>query len=149
MKKLLLFITLLFPLIALAETCHTMKSLNWLIGTWQNQNNDRTITESWQQVSDKTLEGRGATYVDGKLKSRESLRIVEMANSLYYIAKVDHNPLPVAFKLTSCTDSNVIFENRHHDFPKRIAYTFVGKGNMRVVVSDGESKEFSISFILE
>ncbi len=147
MKNFLLLTILLFPFTLKAENCHSIKTVSWLLGDWQSQKNDRTITESWHQVSDKTIEGRGTTYAGSQFKSSESLRIVLMSNALYYIAKVEHNPLPVAFKLTSCTGSNVIFENHNHDFPKRIEYTFVDKGNIRVNVSDGKSKSFSLNLI--
>jgi len=147
MKNLFLLITLLFPFISKAEFCHSMNSVSWLLGDWQNKNNERKITESWHQVSPETLEGKGVTYDNGQVKSSESLRIVEMSEDLYYIAKVKYNSLPVAFKLTSCSNNKLIFENHSHDFPKRIEYAFVDKGNIKVIVSDGKAKEFSIDFI--
>jgi hypothetical protein len=94
-----------------------------------------------------TLEGVGATYASEKLNSSESLRIVEMSKAVFYIAKVDHNSLPVAFKLVKCSDTHVIFENLDHDFPKRIEYKAITLDKMTVRVSDAKDKGFTINFV--
>lgn len=147
MKSLIIIILFFTPFYSNAESCNSLKAVSWIFGSWEYKNKDKIITESWNKVSSITLEGNGATYVYGKLKSIESLRIVEMSDSLFYIAKVSHNPLPVAFKLTACTATNAIFENNNHDFPKRIEYKLVEKGKIMVIIGNGESKIFSISFI--
>jgi len=131
---------------AKAESCHSFTTIDWLLGSWISNNEKQVITESWQKVSPTTVEGKGTTFSMGKQKSSESLRIVEMSGALFYLAKVNHNPLPIAFKLITCTNESVIFENMHHDFPKRIEYAYLQNEKMKVIVSDGKNKKFSIHF---
>lgn len=146
MKNLIVLILFFIPFLSNAESCHSLNAVDWISGSWEYKNKNQIITESWNKVSPLTLEGVGATYVNEELKSIESLRLVEMSDTLFYIAKVNHNLLPVAFKLTRCTDTNAIFENNNHDFPKRIEYKLIEKNKMMVVVGDGKNKEFSINF---
>lgn len=147
MKYLIVFFLSIISIDVTAQACHSLDELDWIYGSWESQDQDRLITESWGRVSDMTLEGFGATYVEGKLQSSESLRIVEMSEALYYIAKVSHNSLPVVFKLNECSDRNAVFENQNHDFPKRIEYLSIGSDKIMVIVGDVKEKNFTISYI--
>lgn len=147
MKSLLIFTLLFIPFLSSANTCHSLKDVAWVLGAWESTNQDSVMTESWGKVSDVTFEGAGATYFKGMLKATESLRMIEMSQSVFYLAKVSHNPLPVAFKLIKCADGNAIFENLNHDFPKRIEYISTEADSMMVVVSDAKEKGFTVDFI--
>jgi hypothetical protein len=147
MKSLLIFTLLFIPFLSTANTCHSLKDIAWVLGSWESTNQDSVITESWGKVSEITFDGEGATYSEGKLKATESLRMVEMSQSVFYLAKVSHNPLPVAFKLIKCADGNAIFENLNHDFPKRIEYKSTEANSMMVIVSDAKEKGFTVDFI--
>ncbi|MCF2859119.1 DUF6265 family protein [Pseudoalteromonas sp. SMS1] len=133
---------------AQAKACDSIASLSWLVGHWYSESRSLKINESWQQVSGKTLEGAGETYSikKGKMVSAETLRIVEMSGEVFYIAKVASNEAPVAFKLTRCAANTVIFENPHHDFPKKLHYQAMEEGQMTVFVSGEKGKAFSIKF---
>ncbi|KZN30030.1 hypothetical protein N480_03540 [Pseudoalteromonas luteoviolacea S2607] len=132
-----------------AKTCNTVKSLAWLAGNWNSSNDKHRFNESWQQISDATFEGLGSTYSIEKKKivSSESLRLVEMAGEVFYLAKVASNNLPIAFKLTSCTADSAIFENPQHDFPKKLRYQLTKDKNMTVFVSGDNGKGFAINFV--
>jgi hypothetical protein len=69
-----------------------------------------------------------------------------MGGAVVFIAKVAHNPLPVPFKLTICTDDSATFENTNHDFPQRLVYRHIATDKMVVEVSGGDGKGFQISF---
>ena len=77
--------------------------------------------------------------------SQESLRLVEMSGEVFYVAKVGHNDLPIAFKLTSGSDDRAVFENPQHDFPKRLEYRLT-EGRLVVTVSDGGTRGFTLDF---
>ncbi|BFM12940.1 hypothetical protein R50072_30930 [Simiduia litorea] len=144
-------ITLLTILLCLtspswAQHCNSLTSIDWLLGEWVAKNGDRTSTETWLYAGGATYEGVGKTFSLGQLKSEESLIIAEMSGVLYLIAKVNHNALPVAFGLVSCTVNSVRFENLAHDFPKRIEYKREGENQLAAYVSDAESKSFSVHF---
>lgn len=81
----------------------------------------------------------------GALRESESLRLVVMAGEVYYLAKVPHNPLPVAFRLSEGGDRSAVFTNPDHDFPRRIEY-HLGDGVLTVRVSDGGEKGFELRF---
>jgi len=138
---------------AQAADCHALKHLTWLLGSWRAEAGGRAIREHWAPVSTETWEGygetraRGAEGAPGDLLESETLRLVEMAGEVYYIAKVAHNALPVAFRLTQCGPSHAVFENPAHDFPRRIAYR-LEQGTLIAEVSDGEvgGKGFTLHF---
>lgn len=136
------------PLSALAEACDSLATLQWVLGSWQAEN-DRILTrESWSRVSPSTYEGRGEVIrkTSGEKDGVETLRLVEMSGGIYYIAKVDHNDLPTAFRALSCSDEAAVFENPEHDFPKRLAYRRKAVDGLVVEVSDGVSRGFTLEF---
>jgi len=148
-KILLLVVFVSFSSFANAESCDSLTSVEWLIGQWLSDDGNNITLESWQQVSSSTFEGRGETRskTTNELKSSETLRLVEMANEVFFVAKVSHNEKPVAFKLTECSCTHAVFENPKHDFPKKLEYTLDNDNELTVIVSDGQDKGFKINFI--
>ncbi|WP_416305069.1 DUF6265 family protein [Neptunicella sp. SCSIO 80796] len=127
--------------------CRQPVHYQWLVGNWSTQGQTTQITESWQQISTDTLEGQGSTIKAGQVVTEESLRLVLMGNELFYLAKVPHNPLPVAFKLTQCSEHQARFDNAQHDFPNRIEYRLISASELEVDVRDNEGKGFTLNFI--
>ena len=118
--------------------------MDWLIGDWVST--DGNISEHWVAVSPDTLEGKGITTSKDKI-STESLRLVRMQGNSYFIAKVAHNDLPVAFSMTpDSSPDRLVFTNPTHDFPKQIVYERDGPDGLIVSVSDGATKGFEIRF---
>lgn len=134
-----------FP-IALAD-CHQANHYQWLVGYWSTQGQKTQINEVWQQLSADTFEGTGSTIKDGKNVAQESLRLLSMNGELFYLAKVKHNPLPIAFKLTQCSDHQVRFDNPDHDFPDQIEYRLISASELQVDVRDNNGKGFSLTLI--
>ncbi len=124
-----------------------LSGLNWLLGEWQSENNQSITSEIWYKVSDSTYEGFGTTLSkkDSALINHESLRLVVMSGNIYYLAKVGHNALPTAFRLSEFSDSLAVFKNPDHDFPKRIDYHLQGNNRILVEVSNA-AKSFTILF---
>lgn len=135
----LLLISLLISTNVNANTCSSLTQLNWLIGEWQTEKSASFVNEIWQKVSDDTFEGQGKTN-----SSSESLRLVKMADEVFYLAKVSHNPLPVAFKLSHCKNKQFVFENMQHDFPNKIEYRQINSNVLQVIVSGKAEKSFTI-----
>lgn len=141
---------LILPLVLLLDFGfggNTLSGLSWLQGEWQSENNQSITSEIWYKVSDSTYEGFGKTLskTDSALINHESLRLVVMSGNIYYIAKVGHNALPVAFRLSRLSDSLAVFDNPDHDFPNRIAYHLQVNNCMLVEVSSAD-KSFTILF---
>lgn len=132
---------------AFAATCNSLSGLDGFLGDWKAEDAKSTNEESWRAVAHDTWEGRGiVTPNAGGAASVEELRLVEMGGSVFYVAKVAHNELPVAFRLVECDGDRFTFENPAHDFPRRLEYRFGTDGRLTVDVSDGAGKGFTLAF---
>ncbi len=129
-----------------AQSCSNLEAARWLLGEWRATRGDRQILERWQQVSSATFEGMGTTSRDSRLLESETLRLVAMEQRVFYVAKVAHNDLPVAFALTRCDSQRLVFENPAHDFPRKLEYQLTGADTLSVRVSDGGEKGFTLRF---
>jgi Domain of unknown function (DUF6265)/Domain of unknown function (DUF4440) len=136
------------PALAQAGPCGTLAELRWLIGDWVARSDASEFRETWTEVSDATFEGVGVELASpgGRIRSSEALRLVQMAEGVYYVAKVAHNTLPVAFRLSECGEGRYIFENPSHDFPRKIEYMKAGEGGLTVRVGAGSDREFTLAF---
>src|SRR5688572_10646205 len=121
-----------------ADECGSLHSLEWLLGEWVADGDESSFHESWTALGPGTWEGRDvetSTSDPGK-QSSEELRLVEMGGHVFYISKVRHNELPVAFRLVACGDGQLAFTNPAHDFPRRLDYTRRPDGHLEVRISD-------------
>ncbi len=134
---------------ALAATpCHSLTSVSWLNGHWQYQGDGQKVRESWWAVSENTMEGEGQTRTTSNERvSAETLRIVAMSNMVFYLAKVDSNLLPIAFKLIDCESNRLVFENKEHDFPQTIIYQLVDDNHIHVKVLGKDNTQLIMDYI--
>lgn len=132
---------------AAAADCTALDSLRWLLGDWIAEGNKTSFHESWRELDGQTFAGAGIERAkpDGAVKGAEDLRLVEMGDRVFYVSKVTHNELPIAFRLTSCADGAFVFENPAHDFPRRLEYRR-GDDTLTVRVSDGAENGFTLEF---
>ena len=101
-----------------------IKKLEWLSGQWEGIMGSGLYHEEWAISESNELTGRAYLIKGGELTDNEKLKIHTIENEVYYTADVSHNPEPVSFKLTECSDTIFIFENLLHDFPKKITQVF-------------------------
>lgn len=148
MRSALAFLLYLVAATAQASGCNSLESLRWLLGDWTADGSKSAFHESWTEATPKTFEGTGIERAkpDASIKGSEALRLVEMAEGVFYISKVAHNELPVAFRLNECADGRLVFDNPGHDFPRRLEYLLMPDGRLTVKVSDGGEKGFSLNF---
>jgi hypothetical protein len=144
----ILAIAALLPATAGAD-CNSLESLRWLLGDWAADGGKTSFHESWRELGPRDWQGTGIerTNGDNAIKGGEDLRLVQMGDGVFYISKVSHNELPVAFRLASCADGAFVFENAAHDFPRRLEYRPGGKDALSVRVSDGADKGFTLEFL--
>ncbi len=135
--------------VAGASECNSLASMDWLLGEWLAEGSKTTWRENWTAIGQKTWEGRSveASTTDPGKQSSEELRIVEMGGSVFYLAKVTHNELPIPFRLVECGDGRLVFANPAHDFPRRLDYERQADGRLQVRVSDGADKGFTLDFL--
>ena len=109
----------------------------WVIGAWQQLTDKGYTIEVWKKQSDTDFAGI-SYFVKGKdTLSAETIRLVQRDTSLFYIPTVkDQNEgKPVAFKLSSITEQQMVFDNTGHDFPQRITYRSVTKDSLYPEIS--------------
>ncbi len=145
---------LFLPVLNFAQDTNSIEDLStlyWLEATWEAKQGNSIIVEKWDITSPLTFEGIG--YVrkieEDSRVSEESLRMVQMKGDIFYLAKVDHNELPIPFKLVHRERDKFVFENKSHDFPKRITYFRKGADSMTVRVgglSDLQNRSFELNF---
>ncbi|MCO6472902.1 MAG: DUF6265 family protein [Melioribacteraceae bacterium] len=124
-----------------------LEDLRIFLGRWISQDENSAIIEVWEKAGDFTYEGYSYSINkrDGTKKLTETLRIIEMSDEIFYLAKVKHNEFPVPFKLTESSESKFVFENPGHDFPKRMEYNFLTDEKLEVTVGTS-TKSFKIYF---
>ena len=130
------------------ERCRPTDMVRFLLGDWIADSGEKVTRESWKAVSDRTFEGNSVVQSSetGKITWRESMRLAEMGDGIFYVVKPEQNEMPVAFRLTACDAGRVVFENNAHDFPKRIEYFVPADGRLTVRVSDGQDQGFELRF---
>jgi hypothetical protein len=131
-----------------ANPCRSLEPARWLVGSWLAPGEQRVVRETWREVSEATFEGDGSTRsrADERPLDSEVLRLVAMADEVFYLAKVAHNPYPVAFRLVACDADRLVFENPTHDFPRRIEYRRTGADAFEAHISDGAARGFRLNF---
>ena len=128
-----------------AQSCPNLQVAEWLVGEWHGTRGESQILERWQKVSGETFEGMGITRRGTTIVESETLRLVSMEQRVFYVAKVAHNDLPVAFALTQCEGQRLVFENPAHDFPKKLEYQLTGPDTLSVRVSAG-ARGFTLTY---
>lgn len=110
--------------------------LDWLAGTWEHKSAKTVTIEKWEKISDRTFDGINFVRKlnDQEPVFSESLRLLNMQGEVFYLAKVDHNEMPIPFKLVSMSKEIFVFENKNHDFPRKITYTFHSADSLTVNV---------------
>jgi hypothetical protein len=116
---------------------------NWLTGNWYMQEKDGITTEDWLRVNDSLLEGRSDFVKGDSVIPFETIRIYNIADTFYYEAKAagQNKEQPVAFTMTSITDSGFVAENPAHDFPKRISYSLVNPDSIHAYIDGGPAQQ--------
>ena len=142
MKTLIIFLISFWSFSTYAQT--HLKKLDWLTGEWirTNAKPGRSGIEIWKRTSDNEMAGRGINLKGIDTTFVEKLRIIVKDNAIYYVADVPQNKEPVLFKLTTQSETKLVFENPQHDFPKVITYEVLDKKLKAVISGDGKAIEY-------
>jgi len=128
-------------------TAPPLDTMKWIIGTWENRNENGVMTETWSQSEDSALTGIvTATYLflDEAMKepvlrtdTLETIRIEQFWGKLSYVPAVkdQNNGMPVKFKMITCTPDLFVFENKEHNFPQQISYQRFGEDSLVATIS--------------
>jgi hypothetical protein len=123
---------------------HSLRDVDWLKGQWKRTNSKpgRSGSEIWSQSSDSILVGKGVMLKGADTVFIEKIKIILRKDVLYYVADVEENAAPVAFKFTSLKPMAFVCENPLHDFPKQISYALEGDKLKAVISGNGKSIEY-------
>lgn len=134
---------LLLAAIALCVSCkksgkeNELKTADWLIGTWENQDPQGEMIESWSKTNDSIYSGE-SYFIKGKdTLHSEKIQLVQKGDLVQYIPTVkgQNNNQPVIFNLTSKTAKQLVFENPKHDFPQKIVYKQITADSLVATIS--------------
>lgn len=139
MKKLLLIIGIMLPVIGFSQ-----EFPNILVGTWCDST--YRIYEHWDKAGDKLLKGFSYEIKNGEKVISENIEISVQDNSLVYTVSVknQNNEKPVSFVL-SATDSVYTFVNPKHDFPTFIRYQVISPKKIKATVGNA-SRSFVLNY---
>ena len=132
------------PFILSAQTI----DFEWLVGTWKLESGKVESYEEWKKDGHR-LKGESYRIHDGQKHVNEVLFIERFADQWVYIAMPKGQTITLFASIHS-KDNTYIFENKEHDFPKRIIYSFTGKDTINAAVegnTNGENKRFEFKLI--
>lgn len=125
---------LLFPAAVFAQEQKpapaSLARLGWLAGQWRLERNGRVVDEHWMAPAGGVMLGMSRTVAKGKVTESEFLQVREgPGGELFYVA-LPARQKEAAFRLAAQTDTEVIFENKEHDFPQIIGYRLNADGSL-------------------
>lgn len=111
---------------AQSPSVSVFERLQGLTGVWIMKSDKNQVYEEWRRVNDSTLAGRSYTLNRQDTVLLEEMRLFRSDASLYFEATTTAEPGQgtVRFTAVSTDEKEVVFENKHHDFPQRIGYAF-------------------------
>ncbi|MBZ0268426.1 DUF6265 family protein [bacterium] len=126
-----------------------LDELAWLEGEWVRQTKRGEAVESWDRVSDDTMEGSATLATGEGTIVTEVLRLERFGEDVFYVAKPHQNPMPTPFRLVASDGTRFVFENPDHDFPQRIIYMRDGHQRLRVRIEGLEEGAHGVDFAFE
>lgn len=117
---------------------------HWFLGTWINNTADGIFTEKWEQENDSLYHAISTVVVGKDTVFYETVDLLKIKNDWNYVVSVKNQAssasasvpeLPVSFKLTAFTETQLVFENPQHDFPTKITYTKINSDSIVAEIS--------------
>lgn len=140
----ILALSMLAPFAALPAAANgpdtDLAKMAWITGEWQRTDlpAGESGFERWQATQSSGYAGIGVHQRGNGSRFEETLSIEIRGDAIHYVAKTPQNPEPVAFRLIELREDGATFENRGHDFPKRIDYRRDGERGLIVRISDDD-----------
>ncbi len=133
------------------ENFEKINQLQWLLGTWINENGEEFSQETWSKENESSFTAFSFTQVAKETVFSETMALEQKGDSLLLtVATANQNDQkPVAFKLISSEKGEFIFENKSHDFPERIIYTNPVKDSLHAWIEgtvNGQPKKVDFYF---
>lgn len=152
-KMLLPLAVLLLAVAAHAQapaTKPTLQDFAWLAGHWRIEQGERLVEEQWMTPVGGLMLGMARNVRAGKVLEYEFTLLRQESNGdIFYIASPSRQT-QTAFKLTSWSNGEAVFENPQHDFPKKIVYARRPDGSLLAAIegpgNDGKTRRVEYPF---
>ena len=109
-----------------------LKSYGWLEGKWIDTQTfgfrNMSYMEDWE-IHEDSLSGKGISIENGDTTVTETFALRMVKGKLMYIARPASEPM-IAFPVTSAANDKLVFENKAHDFPRKISYVKHGADSL-------------------
>ncbi len=92
-------------------------------GKWKMISDKTEYYEEWKMVDSTELVGKGYSIEAGVVTESETIYLKKFGDTWAYVA-IPQNQAITLFALNDFTQNKFIFENKEHDFPRRIIYDF-------------------------
>lgn len=108
----------------------TVDRLAWLAGDWRMEKAGRVVDEHWMAPAGGVMLGMSRTVAKGKVVEHEFIQIrVGPGRELFFVAQPSRQK-EAAFQAIAQTDTEIVFENKEHDFPQTIGYRLNPDGSL-------------------
>lgn len=120
----------------------SLDQLAWMAGSWAGEHEGIRAEEHWIAPEGGLMLGLHRDVAGGKAVFFEFLRIEKRPDGIVYLASPRGVPA-TPFRLVESKGKRAVFENKTHDFPKRILYWLSEDGSLhaRVEGAPGEEKK--------
>jgi hypothetical protein len=118
-----------------------------LTGIWEGTVGGDRYVEEWRQVDANIFEGRSTTWSGEKEVGQEQLRIISFAGHWLYLASPGGKSV-TCFTRVSAEPDTWTFENKEHDFPKRIGYQLEGRDGLKAWIAGTTDADRPMEFRL-
>ena len=115
-----LFLALAMMAAAPAETA--APDLGWMSGSWSAEADGIWTEETWSRPRGNMLLGSGSSGTADSVQSFEFMRIAPDADGGLIFWGAPGGKPPIAFRGERFAVREIVFLNRDHDYPQRIAY---------------------------
>jgi len=114
-----------------------ISTVEWLIGTWENSTPKGSVFETWSREATNEFSGKSYIIREKDTIVFENIRLVQEQDGLFYIPTVSNqnNGLPVRFAIKTISKTQLVFENKKHDFPQIISYTQINSDSLVAEIS--------------
>ncbi len=130
-----------------------IEQLSWLEGNWTNISEKSQSYENWSRKNDSTYVSLSYTTVKGDTVFIETMSLQENRDGVFMIVDVpDQNEEAITFRMISSEARIFTFENKNHDFPKRITYSNPVKDSIHAWIEGkvkGEDRKVDFYFVRE
>jgi hypothetical protein len=109
-------------------------------GDWNVKVQDGQMQECWKMINENTFSGTCILLNNQDTLFFETMKIHKIKNRFYYSTSFVSNGVlhETDFVLKKMNNKNLIFENKLHDFPQTISYTFYSPDSMLAKIGGRE-----------